>query len=137
MDNTKLAFVDACVLLDIFNDDEHWAQWSSAALFQASKDYTLAINNIISTEIAFNFDSSSALLNTLEQLNIIVLDIPIDAAFNTSRAFIQYKKRGGDKKTPMPDFYIGAHAYHMKAYLITRDTARFKSYFPKLRLITP
>jgi predicted nucleic acid-binding protein len=135
--NADLAFIDSCVLLDVFNDDEHWCDWSTNALYEASQKYRLVINTIVFTEIAFNFSSCKTLQDTLQQLNIDILDIPIDAAFDTSRVFKKYRKRGGDKKTPMPDFYIGAHATNQKALLITREISRYKSYYPQLQLIAP
>ncbi|MBL4827029.1 MAG: type II toxin-antitoxin system VapC family toxin [Spongiibacteraceae bacterium] len=121
----------------MFNDDEHWYEWSANTLYEASKKYKLTINTIVFTEIAFNFDSSQVLQTTLHQLNISVVDIPLDAAFKTSRVFKKYRKNGGDKKTAMPDFYIGAQAWHQQGILITRDVSRYKSYFPQLKLITP
>ena len=129
--------VDACVLLDIFNDDPKWYAWSSETLFECSKKSQPAINIIIFTEVAFNFDSSHHLEQTLGGLGIEILAIPYEAAFSVSRAFKQYRQNKGDRKTPMLDFYIGAHALNLAASLITRDTARFTTYFPDLQLITP
>ena len=135
--NDSVVFIDSCVLLDVFNDDGDWCEWSAGILYESSKAHKLVVNTIIFTEIAFNFDSCETLRNTLKQLAIDTLTIPVDVAFNTSRAFKQYRKRGGDKKTPMADFYIGAHATYMQAPLITRDISRFKSYFPQVKLIAP
>lgn len=129
--------VDSCVLLDIFNDDDHWYAWSSNILFEMSKKYNLVINTIIFTEIAFNFDTCEQLEETLKQLDIQMLDIPRAAAFNVSQLFKKYRKNKGNKKTPMPDFYIGAHASYLGAPLITRDIARFKTYQPNIQLISP
>ena len=131
------AFVDSCVLLDIFNDDDNWFEWSSATLYSLSKDYEFVINVIVFTEIAFNFDSQTRLESELDLLSVKVLDIPTTAAFNVSRIFKQYRKNKGDKKTPMPDFYIGEHAKQLGVPLITRDTARYKTYQPELTLISP
>ena len=129
--------VDSCVLLDIFNDDENWATWSSNILFELSKEHNLVINTVIFTEIAFNFDTYEQLDKTLMQLEIQTLDIPLVAAFNVSRLFKKYRKNKSNKKTPMPDFYIGAHASYLDVPLITRDTARFKTYQPNIKLISP
>ncbi len=129
-------FVDSCVLLDIFNADETWVKWSSNTLHSLSKENQLVINIIIFTEIALNFDTPKELIDTLELLNIKILDIPVEVAFDVSRTFKKYRKNKGDKKSPMPDFYIGEHAMSLGVPLVTRDTARFKTYQPKLKLIT-
>ncbi|MFT4925673.1 MAG: putative nucleic acid-binding protein [Phenylobacterium sp.] len=129
--------VDSCVLLDIFNDDEHWYEWSSKMLYKLSVKYNLVINTIIFSEIAFNFESCEDLQNTLAELNIEILDIPLSAAFNVSRTFKRYRKNKGSKTSSMPDFYIGAHASYLNIPLITRDTARFKTYQPDVELLYP
>lgn len=95
------------------------------------------INPIIFTEIAFNFDSQELLEDTLKQLNIAIFDIPLDAAFKVSRIFREYKRRKGTKSSVMPDFYIGAHAESLGASVITRDSNRFKTYYPDVPLYTP
>ncbi len=130
-------FVDSCVLLDIFNDDDHWFEWSSSTLYDISKKYQLVINAIVFTEVAFNFTSYVKLENELLLLDIKLLHIPTEVAFNVSRVFKQYRKNKGGKKSPMPDFYIGEHAKYLNIPLVTRDTARYKTYQPKLQLISP
>ncbi len=130
-------FVDACVLLDIFNDDERFSDWSLQILNDTQKSHDLVINAIIFSEVSLNFDSCEALTQVLTHLNIEILDIPLPAAFQVSRVFKRYKQNKGDKKSPMPDFYIGAHASHLQVPIITRDTARFKTYYPEVALITP
>ena len=130
-------FVDACVLLDIFNDDEQFSEWSVRTLNDTQKKNDLVINTIIFTEVAMNFDSCEVLKQVLDQLNIEVLNIPLPSAFYVSRIFKKYKKNKGNKKSPMPDFYIGAHASYLKVPIITRDTSRFNTYFPEVELVTP
>ena len=129
--------VDSCVLLDIFNEDEQWCDWSVKMLSELSKTHRLVINPIIFTEIAFNFVSQELLEETLRQLNIAICDIPLDAAFKVSRTFREYRRRKGTKSSPMPDFYIGAHAESLGASVITRDCNRFKSYYPNVHLYSP
>jgi hypothetical protein len=131
------AFVDSCVLLDIFNDDDDWYEWSSSTLSTLSQDHELVINIIVFTEVAFNFNSHARLEKELALLGISILDIPTEVAFNVSRTFKQYRKNKVDKRSPMPDFYIGEHAKHLGVPLVTRDTARYKTYQPKLKLIAP
>lgn len=129
--------VDSCVLLDIFNDDLNWYEWSADTLYRLSSDHQFIINTIIFTEVAYNFDSADVLESALKALGISIENIPLPAAFNVSRVFKKYRKNKGDKKSPMPDFYIGEHAKHLKIPLVTRDTARFTTYQPELTLITP
>ncbi len=133
----SLVFVDSCVLLDIFNADKTWATWSSNTLNKLSAAHQLVINIIVFTEIAFNFESSSQLEQTLKLLNIKILDIPLGSAFNVSATFKKYRKNKGGMKSPMPDFYIGEHAKSLDVPLVTRDITRFKTYQPTLKLITP
>lgn len=135
--DSKLVFVDSCVLLDIFNDDERFYTWSSDILFDLSRTSQLVINIIVFTEIAFNFKSTEKLKNALGLLKIKILDIPVEVGFNVSRTFKQYRKNKGSKKIPMPDFYIGEHAKFLGASLVTRDTAKFNTYQPALKLICP
>ena len=137
MGNELLVLVDSCVLLDIFNDDPNWYDWSSDTLYTLSQTHQLIINTIIFTEVAYNFDNVAILEKTLKELGIKVQAIPLPAAFNVSRVFKQYRQNRGNKNSPMPDFYIGEHAKHLNIPLATRDTARFKTYQPDLRLIAP
>jgi predicted nucleic acid-binding protein len=95
------------------------------------------INSIIFSEVSLNFDSCAALTQVLEQLGIGILDTPLPVAFQVSRTFKQYKKNKGDKKSAMPDFYIGAHAHYLQSPIITRDIAGFKTYYPDVELILP
>lgn len=130
-------FVDACVLLDIFNDDTRFCDWSIQTLSALAKNHQLVINPIVFTEVSLNFERYETLANVLARMNIEVLEIPLQAAFNVSRVFKQYKKNKGEKKSPMPDFYIGAHAQFLGIAIITRDTARFKTYYQDVALISP
>jgi predicted nucleic acid-binding protein len=125
------------VLLDIFNDDERFSEWSIQTLNDTQKNHDLVIKAIIFSAISLNFDSYEALIHVLTQLDIEILDIPLPAAFHVSRVFKQYKQNKGDKKSPMSDFYIGAHANYLQVPIITRDMARFNTYYPDVALITP
>ncbi len=122
MGGKRYVFVDSCILLDLFNADKNWSEWSSNTLHGLTSENQLVINIIIFSEIAFNFDTSEQLVNTLELLNIQILDIPFEAAFNVSRTFKIYRKNKGKKKVPMPDLYIGEHANSLGVPLVTRDT---------------
>lgn len=100
--------VDSCVLMDIFNDDDHWYTWSSNILFKMSKEYNLAINTIIFTEIVFNFDACEQLEETLKQLEIQTLDIPRAATFNVSQLFKNIEETKATRKHPYLTFILAS-----------------------------
>lgn len=132
----KRVLIDSNVLLDIFTEDPHWFSWSSEQLATLSEHNSLCINPIIYSEISRNFNSSKELDQSLPS-EILRVSLPWEAAFLASKAFVQYKKKGGGKHSKLPDFFIGAHASTENMLLLTRDTNRYKTYFPKLRLATP
>lgn len=129
--------VDSCVLLDIFNDDPKFSQWSIDTLVELHKSNTLVINTMIFTEVAFNFDSAQGLIQVLDNLGIQIREIPLPAAFEVSRIFTRYRKNKGTKNSALPDLYIGAHAEFLSAPIVTRDVSRYRTYYPNVKLVTP
>jgi predicted nucleic acid-binding protein len=127
--------VDSNVLLDILTDDADWFEWSHEALIEAAARGPVAINPMVYAEVAVGFDSVEALDEALEGLDR--LPLPYDAGFLAARCFLRYRRAGGARRSPLPDFYIGAHAAVSRLALLTRDSARYRTYFPRLRLITP
>ena len=127
--------VDTNVLLDIITQDKVWSSWSEAALRKAAEQSVLAINPIIFAEVSMKFarieDADAALVDFQRE------PLPYEAGFLTGKAFLAYKKRGGTKTSPMPDFYVGAHAVVGRMELLTRDAARYRTYFPALTIIAP
>ena len=127
--------VDTNVLLDIITQDRVWSSWSEAALRKAAEHSTLAINPIIFAEVSMKFarieDADAALVDFARE------PLPYEAGFLTGKAFLAYKKRGGPKRSPMPDLYVGAHAVVGRMDLLTRDAARYRTYFPALTIIAP
>ncbi len=130
-------FVDSCILLDLFTNDPHWAEWSENILDQYSQTNTLYINSIVYTEISIAFNTIEEVENVVSELGIKVLEIPREALFLTGKVFLKYRKNKGTKNSPLPDFFIGAHASVSKFNLITRDTSKYKTYFPQIKLIHP
>jgi predicted nucleic acid-binding protein len=128
--------VDANVLLDILIPDPRWEEWSSAALAEAAESSLLAINPIIFAEVSVGFDRIEDLEAALPE-ELQREELPWDAAFLAGKTFLAYRRRGGTKHAPLPDFYIGAHAAVRGHTLLTRDASRYRSYFPKLSLIGP
>ena len=133
----KGVFVDSCVLLDLFTDDPNWADWSENMLDKYSQTNTLYINSIVYTEVSIGFNKIEEVETAISQLGIKVLEIPREALFLTGKVFIKYRKNKGTKNSPLPDFFIGAHAIVSKFDLITRDSMKYKTYFPQLKLIHP
>jgi len=130
-------FVDSCVLLDLFTDDKDWGEWSENILEKYSQTNTLYINSIVYTEISIGFKKIEEVEKAISELNIKVLEIPREALFLTGKAYLKYRKNKGTKNSPLPDFFIGAHVSVEKFSLITRDINKYKTYFPKVKLIHP
>jgi predicted nucleic acid-binding protein len=129
--------VDSNVILDVLTRDANWYDWSSAQLMAADRQGRLAINPIIYAEIAAGFPQEAALRSALPEATFQRLPLPWDAAFLAGQSFLAYRRRGGAKTAPLPDFYIGAHTAVSQLPLITRDVSRYRTYFPTITLITP
>jgi predicted nucleic acid-binding protein len=133
----KITLVDSNVLLDVATNDPVWFDWSSQALESAGNESPLAINAIIYAEVSIGFqrieDLESAIPSSLFRRDAL----PFEAAFLAGKAFVQYRRRGGGRATPLPDFYIGAHAAVAGFRLLTRDARRYRTYFPSVELIAP
>ncbi|HSK11044.1 MAG TPA: type II toxin-antitoxin system VapC family toxin [Vicinamibacterales bacterium] len=129
--------VDSNVLLDVLSEDEEWLDWSAAMLAAAADAGTLVINPMIYAEVAARFERIEDLEEALPQEYYQRRPLPWEAAFLAGRSFVRYRRRGGQRRSPMPDFYIGAHAVLEGLALLTRDAARYRTYFPKLTIIAP
>jgi predicted nucleic acid-binding protein len=129
--------VDSNVILDIFLDDPKWADWSISALANASYNSTLYINQIVYSEVSIGFNKIEELELALHKGGFQMLEMPKEALFLAGKAYLSYKKGKGTKKSPLPDFYIGAHAAVLGMDLITRDKGRYRTYFPTVRIVCP
>jgi len=129
--------VDSNVILDIVTEDKKWFTWSSEALAQYSETHILVINPVIYAEVSIGFDRVEDVEVVLSPILFRRDPIPWEAAFLAGKCFLQYRKKGGGKRSPLPDFFIGAHAAVLGIPLLTRDASRYRTYFPKLRLIAP
>jgi hypothetical protein len=129
--------VDSNVILDIVTEDKRWFQWSSEALAQYSETHILVINPVIYSEVSIGFDRIEDVEAVLSPMLFRRDPIPWEAAFLAGKCFLLYRKKGGGKRSPLPDFFIGAHAAVLGIPLLTRDASRYRTYFPKLRLIAP
>jgi predicted nucleic acid-binding protein len=133
----KGILVDSNVILDIFLNDSKWADWSQARLEEYCDHMPLYINSIIYSEISVGFNLIEDLESAISKAGFQLLDIPKEALFLAGKAFLKYKKKGGIKITPLPDFFIGAQAAVFSLDLLTRDVSRYQTYFPSVKLIAP
>jgi hypothetical protein len=129
--------VDSNVILDIFLDDPNWAEWSESKLEKFSSTSNLFINPVVYSEVSIGFERIEDLESALIRGGFQMLEIPREALFLAGKAFFEYRKKKGPKRSPLPDFYIGAQAAILKMDLITRDESRYRTYFPTVQLITP
>jgi hypothetical protein len=129
--------VDSNVILDIVTEDANWFEWSSTQLMQSADRGNLIINPIIYAEVSIGFAGVEELESALPRDFFQYEPLPWNAAFLAGKAFLKYRQRGGDRRSLLPDFYIGAHATVLKIPLLTRDVSRYRTYFPTLELIVP
>ena len=127
--------VDSNIILDVFLDDPNWAEWSESKLEKFSSITKLFINPVIYSEVSVGFKRIEELESALTRSGFHMLEIPKEALFLAGKAFLKYRKSRGTKRSPLPDFYIGAQAAIFDMDLITRDMTRYRTYFPTVRLI--
>lgn len=129
--------VDSNVLLDVATNDRAWGDWSADALERTADEAILVINPLVYAEVSIGFDA----IEDLEAALPIDLyrrdELPYEAGFLAGKCFLRYRRAGGEKRSPRPDFYIGAHAAVAGYRLLTRDATRYRTYFPTLVLIAP
>ena len=133
----KGVLVDSNVILDVFLNDLKWADWSESKLEEYSDHTSLYINSIIYSEISIGFKLIEDLEFAISKAGFQLLEIPKEALFLAGKAYIKCKRRNGVKKTPLPDFFIGAQAAVLDLDLLTRDISRYQTYFPTVKLIAP
>lgn len=129
--------VDSNILLDVATDDVIWSEWSAHALAECAEYAALIINPIIYAEVSVGFSTIEALDAALPSSISRREPLPWEAGFLAGKCFLSYRKRSGTRKSPLPDFYIGAHAAIENLALLTRDAARFRTYFPNLEVLAP
>lgn len=132
-----MLLVDTNVLVDVLEDDPEWADWSINQLRAQSKIHRLAINPIIYSELSLTFSTAEALDQVLDDLGLVMVELPRPALFLAGKAFVRYRRQGGTKGNVLGDFFIGAHAAVSQYPILTRDTRRYASYFPTVKLIAP
>lgn len=129
--------VDSNVILDVMTEDARWAAWSADALARAAEASRLVINPVIYAEVSVRFSRIEDLDAALPPAMFEREPVPFAAAFLAGKAFQAYRRRGGPRRSPLPDFFIGAHAAVKGYRLLTRDAGRYRAYFPRLEVMTP
>ena len=132
-----MTLVDSCVLLDLITGDEHWADWSAEQVARALDAGRVVINPIIYAEVSVGYESIEELDELLSPSDFDREPLPYVAGFAAGKAFLRYRRSGGDKRSPMPDFYIGAHAAVAGYRLLTRDAQRYRTYYPTVEIMAP
>jgi predicted nucleic acid-binding protein len=130
------SILDSNLILDIATDDPVWGAWSDAQITRYQKD-GLLINPVIYAELCAGAESVHEVDLLIEPLGLEFQELPREALFLAAKAFLQYRRNGGTKVLPLPDFFIGAHAQSLGVSIITRDPSRYQTYFPKVKLIKP
>ena len=129
--------VDSCVILDVATGDPRWADWSAGRIAEALDAGRVVINPLIYAEVSVGYSSVEELDDLLPAGDYQREPLPYRAGFAAGKAYLRYRRSGGGKRSPMPGFYIGAHAAVAGYRLLTRDASRYQTYFPKLELIVP
>ncbi|GBE47335.1 tRNA(fMet)-specific endonuclease VapC [bacterium BMS3Bbin12] len=132
-----MILVDTNVLVDVLEDDSDWADWSIGQLRDLSQIHDLAINPIVYSELSLTFERVEDLDAVLAELEVKFLEIPHEALFLAAKAFLRYRRNGGRKGNVLADFFIGAHAAVAGCPILTRDSGRYRVYFPSVRLVMP
>jgi predicted nucleic acid-binding protein len=134
---TSGVLVDSNVLLDLLEEDPIWYEWSSRKLQSVADTSRLIINPVVYAEVSIGFQRIEEVEEALSPEIFERRSIPWEAAFLAGKCFMRYRRLGGARRSPLPDFFIGAHAAVEGLTLLTRDATRYRTYFPSLSLIAP
>jgi len=129
--------LDSNVLLDVLEEDPDWYAWSAAALARAADAGELVINPIVYAEVSVGFERIEDMEALMPPEDFVRAALPWEAAFLAGKCFLAYRRAGGDRRSPLPDFFIGAHAAVEGLTLVTRDARRYRTYFPTVDIIAP
>ena len=129
--------IDTNVLIYVLDASSPFSKWAGNLMYQQLQLGDLVIDPMVYSEVSVGFETVALLDATLLRLGVALVQPSTRALFNAARAFSVYKSRGGTKTNVLPDFLIGANALDRGATLITRDPARYRTYFPDLKLIAP
>lgn len=136
-DAGRATLVDSNVLLDLVTQDSKWSRWSGDQLTAVLDQGPVVINQVVYAEVSLGFLGIEELDAALSPERFVRANLPWPAAFLAARCYQTYRRRGGTRTAPLPDFFIGAHAAVLGMRLLTRDATRYRTYFPTLELISP
>ena len=125
------------MILDVVTEDPRWGEWSSSMLARCAECGMLVINPIVYAEVSVGFERVEELDEALPADSFLREPLPWEAAFLAGKCFLEYRRRGGSRRSPLPDFYIGAHAAVAGLPLLTRDARRYRTYFTGLQILSP
>jgi predicted nucleic acid-binding protein len=128
---------DTNVLIDVVDEDSAWLDWSRRRLADAADEGSVVVNQVVYAELAASYVSAESLDAMLHRDQFHRENLPWDAAYMAGIAFLEYRRRGGKRSSPLPDFFIGAHAAVRGYTLLTRDRGYYATYFPTLKIISP
>lgn len=134
MIETPKALIDSNIVIDIIGEDHVWRTWSTEALESCEQAF---VNPLVFAELCYLKPSPSSVEKLLDDLDIGYEEIPKEALFMAAQAYKWYRQRGGNKTSPLPDFFIGAHAAALGVPILTRDGNRYRTYFPTVPLVSP
>jgi predicted nucleic acid-binding protein len=129
--------IDTNVLFDYLSEDAEWFDWAASMLADVAERGPVVINPVIYAEVSVRYDRIEDVERALPVEYFVRAPLPWDAAFLAAKCFERYRTRGGARTSPLPDFFIGAHAAVAGMALLTRDPRRYRTYFPRLKLIAP
>lgn len=132
-----LTLVDSSVIIDVAAKDPFWGGWSCARLDEAFLEGRAAINAVIYAEVTSGYASAEDFNQALEPYAFVWEDIPREAAFLAGKMYRDYRRRGGARRSILPDFLIGAHAVQRGMALLTRDRVLYRTFFPDIEVIMP
>ena len=132
-----MILIDTNVLVDLVTDDPLWAEWSQHQFDMAAIQDELAINDIVYAELSVRYARIEELDAMIRGARLVNATMPRPALFLAGKAFQRYRSAGGTRTGVLPDFFLGAHAVVSDCVLITRDAARYRTYFPGIMLISP
>lgn len=128
--------VDTNLILDVATDDPVWGEWSDAQLTK-HQEKGLIVNPVIYAELCAGAEKVSEVDALLRGLELEFRELTREALFLAAKAFLRYRRSGGTKTSPLPDFFIGAQAGDLGIGILTRDPGRYRTYFPGVELVTP
>jgi predicted nucleic acid-binding protein len=136
-DGSAGTLVDTNIWVDCIDEASPWHEWAALQLQTCSERSPLHVNLIIYTELLVPGPNVDALDDLLDVYDTLRSPLPWACASLTAAAFAHYRRRGGSKQKPIPDFHIGAHAAVANLSVLTRYSAPYKGYFPRLVVVAP